>query len=212
MNILVIVAHSDDELIGAGGTLVEYAKQGHKIYVVIFSYGEKSNLILKEEVLTKVRIKETEKSGKIIMADKTIFFGIPDIKISKFVNDELVIKSLKKIIQKYNPERIFTHSSSDIHPDHKAVNIIVNKTLNKFKNEIKVFTFDVWNPLTMNKTNYPILYTDITNSFKTKLKALKIIKSQKLVIFQLMPWIYLRALINGLNNNCKYAERFYQVR
>ncbi len=122
------------------------------------------------------------------------------------------MKKLKDIIKKYNPERIFTHSSADIHPDHRAVNSIVNKTLDSFKNDIKVFTFDVWNPLTMNKTNYPILYTDITDSFKTKLKALKVIKSQKFVIFQLMPWIYLRALINGLNNNCKYAERFYQVR
>lgn len=37
--ILVIVAHSDDQMLGPGGTLVKYAKEGKEIHTVIFSYG-----------------------------------------------------------------------------------------------------------------------------------------------------------------------------
>ena len=58
--IIVMSAHSDDFVIGAGGTIAEYIKQGKKVISIVFSYGEKSHPWLKEKVVQKFRIQETK--------------------------------------------------------------------------------------------------------------------------------------------------------
>ena len=39
MNILVIAAHPDDEVLGMGGTISKYRKLGHKVKIVIMATG-----------------------------------------------------------------------------------------------------------------------------------------------------------------------------
>ena len=39
MNILVIAAHTDDEVLGMGGTIYKYRKLGHKVKIVIMATG-----------------------------------------------------------------------------------------------------------------------------------------------------------------------------
>ena len=36
-NILVIVAHPDDETIGCGGTIIKHVKSGDKVYLISLS-------------------------------------------------------------------------------------------------------------------------------------------------------------------------------
>ena len=38
--VLFLCAHNDDQLIGAGGTIAKYAKEGKKIVTIVFSFGE----------------------------------------------------------------------------------------------------------------------------------------------------------------------------
>ncbi|MEK6845367.1 MAG: PIG-L family deacetylase, partial [Nanoarchaeota archaeon] len=40
--VVVFGAHSDDFVIGAGGTIAKYQQEGKKILAVVFSYGESS--------------------------------------------------------------------------------------------------------------------------------------------------------------------------
>ena len=35
MDILVVVAHPDDEVLGCGGTIAKWSKEGHDIHVLI---------------------------------------------------------------------------------------------------------------------------------------------------------------------------------
>ena len=71
--ILVFSAHSDDFVIGAGGTIAEYAKQGKKIIAVIFSYGEKSHPWLQGTVVQKIRRQETIEACKILHCSELFF-------------------------------------------------------------------------------------------------------------------------------------------
>jgi len=41
MNILVIGAHPDDEVIGAGGIISRHIENGDKVFIVLFSVGHK---------------------------------------------------------------------------------------------------------------------------------------------------------------------------
>jgi len=50
-SILVFSAHSDDFVIGAGGTIAKYVREGKKVQAIVFTYGEKSHPWLKGEVV-----------------------------------------------------------------------------------------------------------------------------------------------------------------
>ena len=54
--VLVVCAHSDDQILGCGGTIAKYAKQGIPVYAIIFSYGEKSLPHLKEDFVRLLRL------------------------------------------------------------------------------------------------------------------------------------------------------------
>jgi LmbE family N-acetylglucosaminyl deacetylase len=119
---------------------------------------------------------------------------------------------LKKLILQYKPTRIFTHSVDDPVPDHRAVNKILLESLDKMKSSCEVYMFDIWNFLNFKKQNYPKIFVDITQTFKTKIKALRMFESQKIALFSLMWSVYFKAWLNGRKINARYAEVFYKIR
>ncbi len=206
--ILVFVAHGDDQIIGMGGTISKYVKENKDLVIVIFSYGESSRPLEKASIVVGKRLKEAEKVDEFLKVKQTLFLGVPDLKIE--VNEEIIDK-IKKIIEAYKPEKIFTHSYYDIHKDHRAVNKAVLNAVDK-KGNIDVFTFGIWNPLRYGKSDLPKLYVDISDTFKDKINALKLYKSQKLSVYTLLPFVYAKAIVEGVENRCKYAEVFYKIR
>ncbi len=206
--IWVFCAHSDDQILGPGGALAKYAKEGKKIYTIILSYGEASLAWLKPEIAVQTRVKEAKNSDKIIGGKGITFLGLKEGKFIEDLNEKKIIK----IIRKRKPIKIFTHSSDDPHPDHRAAHKILINILEKMNYKCDVFSFDVWNPLTARKKNLPRLYVDITDTFSIKTKALKAFQSQKIAIFTLLWSVYFRAVVHGLHINKRFAERFFKIR
>ncbi|MEM3127023.1 MAG: PIG-L deacetylase family protein [Candidatus Woesearchaeota archaeon] len=208
--ILLLCAHSDDEVLGAGGTIAKLAKEGKKVVNVIFSYGEKSHPWLKTEAIKKIREKEAKEADKLIGCKKTIFF---DLKEGKYLaHEKEAMKKVMKILKKEKPTKIFTHSYDDPHPDHRAVFKIVMQTISRSKHSCDVYIFDVWNPFTIRQRNLPRLYVDITKEFPLKVKALKQFKSQKVTMISLLWSVYTRAINAGLHVGALYGERFYKIK
>ena len=169
--IFVFGAHSDDFVIGAGGTIAKYAKEGKKIISIVFSYGEKSHPWLKEEVVQKMRAKEALQSSKILGCKTYIF----NLKEGHFLEEYPGIEAqVKRLVSRYKPTRIFTHSDDDPHPDHRStyqLTLKFQESLSEPKPELYVYS--VWNPVSL-KTTCPTLYEDITSTFSLKLNALTI--------------------------------------
>lgn len=211
-NILVFCSHSDDQILGPGGTLSKYAKEGMKIYTIIFSYGENSLPWLNKRYAIKTRVKEAKKAEDIIGGSGVVFLGLKEGKFLEEYNNKELYKKIKRIIDEKEPGKIFTHSPDDPHPDHRAVYKIVIECLDKMRYKCDVFAFDIWNPWTIRKTHLPKLYVDVTSNFKTKIKATKVFKSQQIALFTLLWSVYIRALINGFHIHVKYAERFFKIR
>ena len=206
--VLCIVAHSDDEIVGMGGTILKYLDEGKKVITIIFSYGQKSHPNLKEEVIKKTRVIETKRLD-VELNRQSIFLGLTEGNIKEEAEKLKVQSKLAKLIKKYKPEQIFTHTSGDPHPDHKAVNHIITKTIEETKYKGEFLTFEVWNII---NENLPMVYIDISPYFKEKLKLTKFYKSQKLSIYPLLIPMIIRAKKYGMKNKCKYAERFYKIR
>ena len=69
MRILAIGAHPDDIEAGCGGTLLKYAQNGHRIFLMVMTDGDKGGS-------SDVRKREQERSAKQLRAEK-IFWGVP---------------------------------------------------------------------------------------------------------------------------------------
>jgi LmbE family N-acetylglucosaminyl deacetylase len=210
--ILVLCAHSDDQILGVGGTMAKYAKEGKDIHTVIFSFGEQSHPWIRGEITADARIKESEEANKIVGGKSIKFLGLREGKFPEEFKDKNMFGMLHQLLIEYEPERIFTHSIDDPHPDHKAVHRIVLEVVESLGYKCDVYTFDVWNLFRLKKSQSPRLYVDITGTFGIKIKAINEFASQWLAMLLPRMGMYMRAFIDGTHNDCRYAESFLKVR
>jgi len=211
-SIIVFCAHNDDHLIGAGGALAKYAKQGKDISVVIFSYGEGSHFWLKKKVTIEMRVNESKKADKIVGIKNTVYLGLKEGKFPEEVKKKKIENKIKSLILKNKSTKIFTHSIDDPHPDHRAVYNIITKLVDKLNYKGELYSFEIWNPVNLRKREKPKLVVDTSKTFYKKIKAIKTHKSQKVSIISLLWNIYRKDFFNGLSNNCRYAEVFYKIK
>lgn len=209
--ILVICAHNDDQVIGIGGTIAKYAKKGKAVKTIIFSFGVLSHPHLKPEIITKTRVRESLHSDKILGGKGITYLGLREGKFSQEIEEKGIKGVIKKIIKKEKPGKIFTHSINDAHPDHRAVHRFVKKLTKEINYKGGLYSFGVWSPVRIRGRIAPKLVVDVTDTFKTKIKAIKANKSQRMTIFSLLWNVYLKAILNGWSNNCRYAEVFYKL-
>jgi len=210
--VIVFCAHSDDQIFGPGGTMAKYASQGIDVVSVIFSYGELSHPWIKRRVTAEIRENEAKEADKVIGGKEVLFLGINESTFEKDADAEWVSSKMEHIIRQYNPVKIFTHSGDDIHSAHRAVHKATMKAIRKTDYKFDAYSFDVWNPLNFKGRNQPKMYVDITGTFKLKIKALDCFRSQWASMLMLLWSVYFRALLNGLEADCKYAERFSKIK
>jgi len=215
--VFTIVAHSDDQVFGPGGTVIKYAKEGINIVTIIFSYGEMSNPHMKKDVVRQVRVEESELVDKRFLDNaETIFLGLSEGKFKEEFETKKIKKQLQDLLLKYKPEKIFTHAEDDPHPDHIALNHLLLATYDELHKKTNfttaIYTFAVWRFLKLKKRNSPTLVVDISKTFHAKLRALELYKSQKLALLFLKWSVYLKAFLRGLANHVSFAEEFEKVR
>ncbi len=214
-SVMIVCAHSDDQILGAGGTMAKYAKEGKDIFTVIFSYGAVTHPWKKEKLSTGTRVKESQKADKIIGGSGVIFFGLNDGKFIVESHEKDIINRLIELIKKHKPKKIFTHNIDDPHPDHRDVRKILLDVLFEMNYICDLYAFQVYTPFKLKRRNVPKLVVDISDTFKLKIQALKAFKSQ-VNFYAFINWIpivstFMRDFFNGLNNNHKFAEIFYKI-
>jgi len=211
-SILVICAHSDDQVFGPGGTVAKYAKEGKKVHTIIFSYGEQSLPLHQKEYTIRARVKEALDVDKYLGGNGVTFLGLEENKFSEQFKSKRMYPKLKKLILKYRPSIIFTHSIDDPLPDHHALNKVLLETIDRMRYKCDVYMFDIWNIFNFKKRHYVKIIVDISDTFKIKIKALNMFTSQKWSLFSLMWSVRFKAWSTGKEINVKYAEVFYKIR
>lgn len=119
MNYLFVVAHPDDEVLGAGGTICKLVEEGHKVGVCILSCVCKTRE--DEDLIEKIK-----ESHKILGVHKTYFGEFECISINKAPHYE-VVEYIEKSMIDFNAQVIFTHHPNDTNIDHYTVSEIVGE-------------------------------------------------------------------------------------
>ena len=100
MNILITVAHPDDETVGMGGTIKKLSKN-NKITLCVMSDGASAQY--EDKKMIKIRQDSCKKAGKILGISKFHFLDFPDMKLDSIPHVEMN-KALEKIVKKTNPK------------------------------------------------------------------------------------------------------------
>ena len=210
---LIVAAHPDDEILGCGGTILKF-KKTHNIKIIFMTNGVSARGKNKKEII--LRRRACINLHKYLKLEKPIFFNFPDNKMDS-VPLLKIVKKLEKIIDKEQPEIIFTHYSECLNIDHKITSQAVMTACRPLKDcsVKKILSFEIpssteW-ALFKGKNFQPNYFIDISNHLGKKLEMIKFYKDE------LRPYPHSRSIkaiksfasFRGVSVGVNYAEAFY---
>lgn len=114
MNYLVVVAHPDDEVLGAGATIYKMTQAGHKVDIVIMSTEARARANRPEDDQLSA---DMESSSKTLGISKTYTGSFPNIEMNTVPHLRLV-QFIENAIMESQPDVVITHHPSDTNNDH----------------------------------------------------------------------------------------------
>ena len=124
--IMVILAHPDDPEFFLGGTIAEWAKQGHEVSYLLLTKGQRgvSPEYPDPELLGDVRVIEQQNAAAKLGVSKVDYLDyqdgylVPDIEARKKVARE-IRRTRPDIVATFDPMLIYQRGRIN-HPDHRA--------------------------------------------------------------------------------------------
>ena len=196
MNILVIVAHPDDEVLGMGGTMLKHSKKGDHVRVIYMATGITARRSSRYQNATnyesnKKEMKKMKKEIQAIRNDARKACGIlkvNDIAFYEFPDNEMdsvpllkIVKVVEQEISKMKPDKIYTHHYGDLNIDHRSVYNATLTACRPVNSPVKeLICFEVpssteWNyPNTFN----PNYFVNINDQLVQKIKAMEAYKNE----------------------------------
>jgi LmbE family N-acetylglucosaminyl deacetylase len=179
MNVLVVAAHPDDEVIGAGGAMARHVAQGDRVHVLILGEGATSRYSRRQDA-PKSAVRKLKTQSQRILKDLGVtgvfFQALPD---NRFDSCDLldIVKAVETVKCRVRPEVVYTHHSGDLNIDHRMTcQAVVTATRPTAKESVrKILAFEVptateWN-FASPDTFMPNYFIDITRHLERKLKA-----------------------------------------
>lgn len=216
-NILIISPHPDDEVLGCGGTIKRFASEGHNVYVLIVTRGNKENY--SEERIENVR-KEAVNAHRILGVSDTRFLDFPAPNLD-LVSIAEISSAILLVINDLHISCLFLPHKGDIHNDHKVVfnaGLVAARPVhgNPVK---KIFSYETlseteWAAPFNSDAFIPTCFFDIKDYFGSKQEAMKCFKSQLREFPNPRSLASIEALakFRGCTVGFEYAEAFMTVR
>ncbi|MFA6570766.1 MAG: bacillithiol biosynthesis deacetylase BshB1 [Bacteroidota bacterium] len=229
VDVLAMGAHPDDVELSAGGTVAKLVKEGKKVAVVDFTAGE-----LGTRGDESTRLKEAANAAQILGVQRRENLYLPDGFLKE--NDDTVLKVIT-ILRKYRPKIVLMNPPFERHPDHETAHRIIRTAmfksgLRKIETEFESEKQEPWRIRKMfaymqsyGFPRNPDFYIDITDTFATKMEAIRAYISQvnvpgvsdpsgpvtRLSRPEFLEELEARAIYFGTHVGFRYAEAFYAV-
>jgi LmbE family N-acetylglucosaminyl deacetylase len=181
LNILAVVAHPDDEILGCGGTLRKLADEGHSVFTCVLCAPADARFNRPDPG----RLEEVSaRAAEIVGVSGTVKHEFRNIQFNTVPHIEMV-QAIESAIRKFKPGWIFTHHPGDVNIDHRVcyeTTISAAMLPQRLSSNLpttmirKIFLFEVlsstdWSP-PVGEGFRPNSFFDISNSFQAKLDAL----------------------------------------
>ena len=117
MNVLMVVAHPDDEVLGPGGTVARHVAEGDEVAILILA--DHGSVRYDEELMREVRRAARAASNRM---------GVSEVRFGELEDQKLdalpileVTQRVEAVLQEVQPEIVYTHHRGDINRDHTVV-------------------------------------------------------------------------------------------
>lgn len=127
MNYLIIVAHPDDEVLGAGATIHKLIQKGHNVAVVTMA----NHAAARANISDTLQADEA-KAFRIMGVKKSYAADFPNIKMNTVPHLDLV-QFIEKCIEDFGADAIITHHPSDTNNDHVVTSYAVQAACRLFQ-------------------------------------------------------------------------------
>ena len=183
-NILIIAPHCDDEVLGCGGIMAKYIKEGKNVYVAIVTNGHLgAPELFSKEGTEKVR-GEAKAAHLFLGVKKTFFLDFPAINLEVIPSYKLSL-AISKIISGYEIDTIYVPHRGDIHKDHRITYeaaLVAGRPINNSTVK-RIYAYE-----TLSETEWaapfgddvfiPTVFVNIESEIDTKLEAFRFFTTQ----------------------------------
>ncbi|WP_316527576.1 PIG-L deacetylase family protein [Kitasatospora brasiliensis] len=181
---LAVFAHPDDAELWAGGTLALHAEHA-PVHIAVPVHDE-------------VRDAEARAGAAVLGA------ALHQLPV-------LIPEAVRDLLVELKPHVVITHPVLDIHADHRHVSEAVLEALPEAKiatgQPRRLYTCDTYNSLTLTGPLAPTTLVDVTDTFDTKMRALRCHESQP-IDSHFGPMAEDIARLWGRRSGARYAEAF----
>lgn len=224
MNVLVVAAHPDDEILGCGGSIAKHVALGDLVHVLIIAEGATSRVTSQVEhdlfsELANLR-NAAQEASSILGVSSCTLAGLPDNRLDSIDRLDLV-QLIESHVILTKPEIVYVHHSSDLNVDHRRIHESVVTACRPLPNATTktIISFETLSSTEWQSTSFgtffnPNYFVDISPYLETKLLALKCYQSE------MRDWPHPRsyeavrtqALYRGSQVGLHAAEAFVLIR
>lgn len=220
--VLVIAAHPDDEVLGAGGTVAKLTAEGVECHLLIVTDGSSSQYRDSDHLYEIIEAKKKETQGcSDLLGFKSIHYGeLPDMKLDK--TPHIVINQvIEKVIDELQPDTVFTHFWGDVNRDHqevyKSTLVAVRPVMGQVVKELycyRVPSSTEWTPNKGDTMFMPNYFVDIEKYVEQKYRAFACYSTELRKYPHPRSVLYLRETdkATGLKVGLMAAEEFVLLR
>ena len=212
--VLVVGAHPDDEVLGAGGAIAKHAAAGDEVHTLIVTEGTTAQY--DDDSLIEQKRADARACADTLGATAVHFGDLPDMRLDDVAHVE-VNAVIEEICEEVEPDLVYTHSRREVNRDHVAVHDSTLVATRPGSGVEAVFAYE-----TPSSTEYapettgfePTLFVDITNYLDTKIEAFECYDSETRAYPHPRSGKALRALARtrGTASDAEAAEAFDLLR
>lgn len=183
MTTLVIAAHPDDEILGAGGFTAKLAAAGEEVHHLIIAEGATSRDEARDAEARGEEMSELARCAKAAGA----IVGAASVSLETFPDNRMdgvdlldVVKVIERHVAQHAPMRVVTHANSDVNVDHRVVHdAVLAATRPQPGNRVRELLFfeimssTEWRPPSSLQPFAPDYFVDISDQLERKLAALE---------------------------------------
>lgn len=122
-NVLVVVAHADDEALGCGATIAKHAAQGDDITLIVMTDGVSARI---NKIIENGDMSENKTQRNSALQQSAKILGIKHIFQAEFPDNKMdsvdllsITQFIEKTTKSLKPDIVYTHSLNDLNIDHR---------------------------------------------------------------------------------------------
>ncbi|MAE81187.1 MAG: GlcNAc-PI de-N-acetylase [Flammeovirgaceae bacterium] len=187
MNILVVAAHPDDEVLGCGGTMARLSSEGHNVHILILGEGVTSRHADPSDADQKeldALHKQAEEVGASLGAKEVSLAKLPD---NRFDTVPLldIIKIIEEHVARIKPEVVYVQHEGDLNIDHQCTfRAVLTATRPMEGSPVKqVLSYRVassteWAFGQFEPSFQPTVFSDISGTLDKKIAAMEVYEGE----------------------------------